>query len=73
MIALISLKQTDDKGVFSTCLSEEYSLMAKMFDLTKEQVWELSFKSIDCIFAGDNIKDLLRKTWNNEKVHLLNT
>lgn len=51
---------TDDKGVFNTSLSEEYQIAAKTFDLSTDQVWRLSYHSIDHIFADDSIKETLR-------------
>lgn len=53
--------------MFSTTLSEEYSLMARTFNLTEEQVWNLTFQSIDYIFGGENLKDDLKELWKTEK------
>lgn len=65
--------QTDDKGVFSTTLSEEYSLMARTFNLTEEQVWNLTFQSIDYIFGGENLKDDLKEFWKTEKEKIISS
>ena len=65
--------QTDDKGVFSTTLSEEYSLMARTFNLTEEQVWNLTFQSIDYIFGGENLKDDLKELWKTEKEKIISS
>ena len=65
-LKLISL-QTDDKGVFATSLSEEYSLAAEAFNLNAEQLWQMSYQAIDFIFAGDDIKQQLRQKWNKSK------
>lgn len=62
------LQQTDDKGVFSTTLSEEYSVMARTFNLTQEQVWNLTFTSIDHIFEEEALKNDLKQLWKTEKV-----
>ncbi|KAJ7385324.1 hypothetical protein OS493_016400 [Desmophyllum pertusum] len=62
---------TDDKGVFSTTLSEEYSVMARTFNLTEEQVWNLAFRSIDHIFEGEALKNNLRELWKTEKEKLM--
>lgn len=59
--------QTDDKGVFSITLSEEYSIMAKTFNLTEEEVWDLTLNSIDYIFENDSVKNALKETWKAEK------
>lgn len=63
--------QTDDKGVFSTTLSEEYSIMARTFDLTEEQVWNLTFSSIDYIFEEESFKNGLREIWIAEKQKIM--
>uniref|UniRef100_A0A3Q3WFS8 Adenosine deaminase domain-containing protein n=1 Tax=Mola mola TaxID=94237 RepID=A0A3Q3WFS8_MOLML len=54
---------TDDKGVFSTDLSQEYQLAASTFSLSREAVWTLSQQAIDCIFAPDAVKQQLRQKW----------
>ena len=61
--------QTDDKGVFATCLSQEYQLVAETFHLTQSQVWDLSYESISYIFASDSTKADLRKKWSHLKPH----
>ncbi|CAG2214522.1 Adenosine deaminase-like protein A,Adenosine deaminase-like protein [Mytilus edulis] len=52
---------TDDKGVFNTTLSEEYQIAAKTFDLSVDNIWKLSFESIEYIFAAEDIKEKLRQ------------
>ena len=59
--------QTDDKGVFSTSLSEEYSIAADTFSLSRQQMWDLSYKSIDYIFADDSVKKSLQRKWTKLK------
>lgn len=71
MLFQISFQQTDDKGVFSTTLSEEYSVMARTFNLTEEQVWNLSYMSIDHIFEGEALKNDLKELWKKEKGKVL--
>lgn len=71
MILKIFFWQTDDKGVFSTTLSEEYSVMATTFDLTEEQVWNLTFNSIDHIFEEESFKNGLREIWKAEKEKIM--
>ncbi|KAH3830226.1 adenosine deaminase-like protein isoform X2 [Dreissena polymorpha] len=51
---------TDDKGVFSTTLSNEYSVAADTFNLSRDQVWQLSLDSIDHLFSDDEVKRKLR-------------
>ncbi|XP_054475265.1 adenosine deaminase-like protein [Anoplopoma fimbria] len=54
---------TDDKGVFSTDLSQEYQLAASTFGLSREDLWKLSEQAIDCIFAPDTVKQHLKQKW----------
>ncbi|XP_072021995.1 N6-Methyl-AMP deaminase-like isoform X4 [Amphiura filiformis] len=61
---------TDDKGVFHTTLSKEYHLAMMTFDLSRKQLWQLSERSIDFIFADDDVKQTLRKHWTNERSKL---
>ena len=63
--------QTDDKGVFSITLSEEYSIMAKTFNLTEEEVWDLTLNSIDYIFENNSVKNALKETWKAEKQKIM--
>lgn len=62
---------TDDKGVFSTTLSNEYSLAAETFNLSPEQIWSLSSDAVDYIFADNDVKERLRKKWDAIKSSLL--
>ena len=55
--------QTDDKGVFSTSLNEEFCIAASTFQLSSDQLWDLSYNSIECIFEDEAIKDILRAKW----------
>lgn len=59
---LMLLLQTDDKGVFSTSLSEEYLIAAQTFSLSTTDLFELSSLAINCIFDED-IKLELMKLW----------
>uniref|UniRef100_A0A8C7BLR3 N6-Methyl-AMP deaminase n=2 Tax=Mustelinae TaxID=169418 RepID=A0A8C7BLR3_NEOVI len=70
-IAHPSVICTDDKGVFATHLSQEYQLAAETFNLTQSQVWDLSYKSIDYIFASDSTRSELRRKWNHLKPKVL--
>uniref|UniRef100_A0A8C3XP49 Adenosine deaminase like n=1 Tax=Chelydra serpentina TaxID=8475 RepID=A0A8C3XP49_CHESE len=62
---------TDDKGVFATDLSQEYQLVAKTFNLTPSQIWDLSYESINYIFASDSVKLKLKEQWHKLKPSLL--
>lgn len=64
--------QTDDKGVFSTTLSEEYSIMAETFNLTHQQVWNLTLRSINYIFEEESVKNALKEIWKEEGKKLMN-
>ncbi|XP_028407028.1 adenosine deaminase-like protein [Dendronephthya gigantea] len=58
---------TDDKGVFTSSLSEEYLLAAKTFNLSKAHLWKLSYDSIDYIFEQNTIKEQLWTKWQRWK------
>ncbi|XP_060116056.1 adenosine deaminase-like protein [Heteronotia binoei] len=62
---------TDDKGVFATDLSQEYQLIADTFQLSKAQMWDLSYDAIDYIFAGARTKAELKEKWDKLKPSLL--
>ncbi|RPB15876.1 adenosine/AMP deaminase family protein [Morchella conica CCBAS932] len=51
---------TDDVGVFCSPLSNEYTIVAQHFGLTRLQLWELSFQTISPIFSGEEEKIRLR-------------
>ncbi|MBN3312352.1 ADAL protein, partial [Atractosteus spatula] len=53
----------DDKGVFSTDLSQEYQLAASTFGLSQEAVWTLSEQAVGCIFAPESVKQELKQKW----------
>jgi len=59
--------QTDDKGVFATSLSREFAVAAETFNLTQQNLWDLSYDSINYIFADDAVKEQLRTAWNHLK------
>ncbi|CAH8381854.1 unnamed protein product [Eruca vesicaria subsp. sativa] len=51
---------TDDFGVFSTSLSNEYSLAVSSFGLGKRETFSLAKSAIDATFAEDEVKQQLR-------------
>lgn len=59
---------TDDKGVFSCTLSDEYLKAAIGLSLDRQEIFEISFKSIDFIFGPESEKELLRKMWQEWKL-----
>ena len=50
---------TDDKGIFSTTLTEEYIHLTKAFKLTKTELYKISYSAIDIIF-DESVKEELR-------------
>ncbi|CAH1790085.1 unnamed protein product [Owenia fusiformis] len=54
---------TDDKGVFATSLSKEYKLAAETFDISQQDLYQLSYKAIDHIFDTEDTKAILRQKW----------
>ncbi|KAL8461378.1 hypothetical protein ACS0TY_032743 [Phlomoides rotata] len=51
---------TDDCGVFSTSLSAEYALASSAFGLGKREMFQLSQKAIEFIFACGRVKEELK-------------
>lgn len=56
--------KTDDVGVFCSPLSEEYYLAAKHFNLTKADIKELCYGTINIIFGGQEEKGRLKKIYD---------
>ena len=53
--------------MFDTDLSNEYAIAYQTFKLTREDVWNISLRSIDYAFLKDDEKDFLRSKWNDWK------
>lgn len=70
-LLLLLSRQTDDKGVFCTDLSQEYQLAASTFGLTQEAMWSLSQQAIGYTFAPEPIKEKLEKKWAELKQQIL--
>ncbi|KAJ5091522.1 reverse transcriptase [Penicillium alfredii] len=51
---------TDDVGFFCSPVSHEYLLAAQHFDLSRDDLWDMSLKSVDVIFGGEHEKKRLR-------------
>ncbi|KQK13629.2 hypothetical protein BRADI_1g11465v3 [Brachypodium distachyon] len=51
---------TDDSGLFSTSLSNEYYLVASMFGLSKPELFRLAQGAVEFAFADDKVKKSLR-------------
>ncbi|KAL4227779.1 hypothetical protein ACF0H5_013215 [Mactra antiquata] len=62
---------TDDKGVFTTSISEEYKIAARTFELSREELWELSYNSINYIFSNNDTKTLLQSKWKDLKTKIV--
>lgn len=52
--------QTDDVGVFRSKLSNEYSLVAEAFSLSRDDLISLCERAVEVIFGGDYQKQRLR-------------
>lgn len=63
MLMSFYVLQTDDKGVFFSNVSDEYKLAAETFNLTRSELFEISIRSIDAVFGGDEIKNELKRNW----------
>ena len=51
---------TDDCGLFSTSLSNEYYLAASTFGLSKTELFRLAQGAVEFVFADDEVKKSLR-------------
>uniref|UniRef100_M8BXK9 Adenosine deaminase-like protein n=1 Tax=Aegilops tauschii TaxID=37682 RepID=M8BXK9_AEGTA len=51
---------TDDSGLFSTSLSNEYYLVASTFGLSKTELFRLAQGAAEFVFADDEVKKSLR-------------
>lgn len=58
---------TDDKGVFSTSLSEEYAIVGRVFSLNQYQLKTLAAEAINHIFDNDSLKSELSKVYHENK------
>ncbi|KAI3765196.1 hypothetical protein L2E82_15224 [Cichorium intybus] len=56
---------TDDSGVFSTNLSNEYALVSSTFGLGRMELFELARKAVDFIYAGEGVKMELIKVFES--------
>lgn len=58
---------TDDKGIFNTCLSNEYYLAEQHYSLGAENIWTLALESINYSFLDDENKKILHHSFLKEK------
>uniref|UniRef100_T1JFS2 Adenosine deaminase domain-containing protein n=1 Tax=Strigamia maritima TaxID=126957 RepID=T1JFS2_STRMM len=59
----------DGKGIMNTSLTNEFLLAARSFQLSSTQVWDLSQKAINYIFADDETKAKLHSKWRMWQAH----
>ncbi|XP_065351542.1 adenosine deaminase-like protein isoform X1 [Cloeon dipterum] len=52
---------TDDKGVFCSDLSNEFHIAAKSFDLSEQDLRDLSINTVDFCLASQQMKEQLRR------------
>ncbi|KAK8749001.1 hypothetical protein OTU49_015630 [Cherax quadricarinatus] len=57
---------TDDKGVFSTSLSEEFHLCAEAFNLSQNELNELCITAVEATFQSQHEKQKLAQLIQNE-------
>ncbi|KAK2358998.1 N6-mAMP deaminase [Trifolium repens] len=55
---------TDDSGVFSTSVSNEYKIAASSFGLGRKEMLELSKNAVEFIFADNTVKEDLRNIFS---------
>ncbi|XP_006658069.1 N6-mAMP deaminase [Oryza brachyantha] len=61
---------TDDSGLFSTSLSNEYYLVASTFGLSKAELFQLAQDAVEFVFAGDEVKKTLRELFRRAEKEL---
>ncbi|XP_050371032.1 N6-mAMP deaminase [Argentina anserina] len=61
---------TDDSGVFSTSLSNEYNLAASAFGLGRRDIFKLTKNAVEYIFADDGVKRELKEIFSSAEQKL---
>ncbi|EFN89253.1 adenosine deaminase-like protein [Harpegnathos saltator] len=61
---------TDDKGVFDTCLSNEFQILSSVFNVGREQLKELSVLSVQYSFASTEEKEKLTSIIKNFLINI---
>ncbi|PNT74611.1 hypothetical protein BRADI_1g18810v3 [Brachypodium distachyon] len=56
---------TDDSGLFSTSLSNEYYLVASTFSLSKAELFRLAQGAVEFAFVDDEVKKFLRAVFEH--------
>ncbi|XP_044455489.1 N6-mAMP deaminase isoform X4 [Triticum aestivum] len=62
---------TDDSGLFSTSLSNEYYLVASTFGLSKTELFRLAQGAVEFVFADDEVKKSLRAVFERAAAETL--
>lgn len=62
---------TDDSGLFSTSLSNEYYLVATTFGLTKSELFQLAQDAVQFVFADDVVKKSLKEVFKRAEKRLM--
>ncbi|KAM0897041.1 hypothetical protein ACQ4PT_022823 [Festuca glaucescens] len=62
---------TDDSGLFSTSLSNEYYLVASTFGLSKAELFRLAQGAVEFVFADDEVKKSLRAVFERAAAGLV--
>ncbi|XP_066400530.1 N6-mAMP deaminase-like [Miscanthus floridulus] len=62
---------TDDSGLFSTSLSNEYYLVATTFGLSKSELFQLAQDAAQFVFADDVVKKSLKEVFKHAEKGLL--
>ncbi|CAD6216791.1 unnamed protein product [Miscanthus lutarioriparius] len=62
---------TDDSGLFSTSLSNEYYLVATTFGLSKSELFQLAQDAAQFVFADDVVKKSLKEVFKHAEKRLL--
>lgn len=52
---------TDNPGILNATLTDHYALVQRELGLSEQELWALSEKSIEYIFAGEEVKAQLRE------------
>ncbi|KAL6657118.1 hypothetical protein ACP70R_004898 [Stipagrostis hirtigluma subsp. patula] len=62
---------TDDSGLFSTSLSNEYYLVASTFGLSKAELFQLAQDAVLFVFADDEVKKSLKEVFKLAEKRLM--
>ncbi len=62
--------QTDDKGIFTTSLTEEFCIAAESFSLSHSDLWRLSVGAVGAIFEEGLVGQLKSCLKSHEKAVL---